>query len=103
MRTKDWHVDITVVEDEAEGNTRAEATLRTSAGAELKHVGLARRNPADQDVPEIGDELAVCRALAGLAHDLLEATANDVEANDPSGGPAVIAMTDDKPEGWDQG
>ena len=32
-------------------------------------------------MPEIGDELAVCRALNGLAHDLLESTISDVEGN----------------------
>jgi hypothetical protein len=43
-------------------------------------------------VPEIGDELATCRALAGLAHDLLDATVGDVEDNDPSPGEAHIRM-----------
>jgi uncharacterized protein DUF1876 len=31
-------------------------------------------------VPEIGDELAVSRALADLAHQLLDAAAGDIEA-----------------------
>jgi Domain of unknown function (DUF1876) len=40
---------------------------------------LARLNPADSDVPEIGDELATARALADLAHQLIEVTAADIE------------------------
>ena len=90
MHTKTWHVDVNLYEHD--GRTRAEAVLRTDAGTELRHVGEARRNPADREVPEIGDELAACRALAGLAHDLLEATVGDVEQNDPSPGEAHIRM-----------
>jgi hypothetical protein len=42
-------------------------------------VGLARLNPADLDVPEIGDELATARALSELSHHLLDAAAGDLE------------------------
>lgn len=84
MHTRTWHVTINLSEHDS--LTRAEAVLRTDAGPELRHVAVARRHPGDRDVPEIGDELAVCRALAGLAHDLLDATISDVEVNDPSGG-----------------
>lgn len=79
METKTWHVELYVYEDGH--TTKADAVLRTSAGTELRHSGTARRNPIDRDIPEIGDELAVSRALAGLAHDLLEATIQDVEQN----------------------
>lgn len=102
MRTKDWHVNVFVSEDEDEGRTRAEAVLLTSAGTELRHVGHARRHPADREVPEIGDELAVCRALAGLAHELLEATVADVEMNDPGSGTPVISMAEDEVDGWER-
>jgi len=43
-------------------------------------VGLARRKPADRDVPEIGDELAAARPLSELGHHLLSAAAEDIEA-----------------------
>lgn len=79
MHTTRWSVDIDLFEEE--DVTKAHAVLRTSAGTELTHVGLARRSPDDPDVPEIGDELAVCRALSGLSHDLLEAAVLDVGAN----------------------
>ncbi|GLB68095.1 DUF1876 domain-containing protein [Arthrobacter mangrovi] len=76
MKEKRWSVDIVI--DEHEGRTRAEARLKAEA-ATLKGTGLARLNPSDPDVPEIGDELATARALADLAHQLIEATAADIE------------------------
>jgi hypothetical protein len=79
MHTRTWNVSILLSEDDV--RTRAVAVLRTDAGTELRHEGLARRSPGDPQVPEIGDELATCRALAGLAQDLLEATVADVEQN----------------------
>jgi hypothetical protein len=82
MHTRTWHVEIYLYEND--DTTRAEAVLRTDAGTELRHQGMARRNPADRNVPEVGDELAACRAITGLAHDLLEATLSDVTALDPA-------------------
>lgn len=76
--TKHWTVDIYI--DEHEGRTRAEARLHTSDATHLTGTGTARLNPADRDVPEIGDELATARALSELAHKLLDATAGDIEA-----------------------
>jgi hypothetical protein len=74
-----WHIELFLSED---GHaTRAEAVLHTNAGTEVRHTGVARRNPKDRDIPEIGEELAASRALAGLAHDLFEATVADVEQN----------------------
>ena len=73
---KDWTADISI--DEHEGHTRAKARLRWR-DQESVGVGLARRNPADQDVTDIGDELAVARALSDLARRLLTATAHDIE------------------------
>lgn len=90
MHTRTWHVDIHL--SEHDGSTHAEAVLRTDAGTELRHVGRARKHPSDRDVPEIGDELATCRALSGLAHDLLEATAADVRGNSAATGDAAISI-----------
>ena len=90
MHTRTWQLHL----DLAEGDetTRAEVVLRTDAGTVLRHVGTARRHPGDRDVPEIGDELAVCRALSGLAHDLLDATVADVRANDPDAVEPVVRV-----------
>ena len=74
---KHWTVDIEI--DEHDGRTRAVAKLEPQTGNQLVGVGQARLNPADRDVPDIGDELAVARALSDLAHTLLEVAAGDIE------------------------
>lgn len=79
METTQWHIELYLTEDGR--TTRADAVLRTSAGTEARYSGVARRSPEDRDVPEIGEELAACRALTGLAHDLFEAAVADVEDN----------------------
>ncbi|MCL2534607.1 MAG: DUF1876 domain-containing protein [Nocardiaceae bacterium] len=76
MDTAQWSVDITI--DEHESRTRSTARLHTKETT-LVGVGLARRNPVDRNVPGIGDELATARALADLAHQLIEATVGDIE------------------------
>lgn len=78
-RTTAWNVEIQLFEDDL--HTRAVAVLHTDAGTEIRHEGVARRNPADRNVPEIGEELAASRALSGLAHALFEATVADIEQN----------------------
>jgi hypothetical protein len=75
---KRWSVDIYVDED-GDGHTYAEARLHSGADIMLVGVGRARLNPADRDVPEIGDELAAARALNDLGHRLLIAAAGDIE------------------------
>jgi hypothetical protein len=77
MEAKRWSVDIEI--DEHDGKTRAVARLHTRDRADLVGVGLARLNPADRDVPEIGDELATARALSELSHRLFDAAAEDIE------------------------
>jgi hypothetical protein len=73
-------VEITVDEHEDELRTHARARLQAGDRADLLGEGTARRNPSDREVPVIGDELAVARALSDLAHNLLDAAANDIEA-----------------------
>jgi Domain of unknown function (DUF1876) len=77
MTVKQWNIDITI--DEHNKETRAEARLRKGEQTRLTGIGLARRNPSDANVPEIGDELATSRALADLSHKLLDAAADDIE------------------------
>lgn len=89
MHTRTWHVTINLFEEDS--STRAEAVLHTDAGPDVRHAAVARRRPGDRDVPEIGAELAVCRALAGLSHDLLDAAIADVAENDPAGGVPEIS------------
>ncbi|MCV2489248.1 DUF1876 domain-containing protein [Geodermatophilus sp. YIM 151500] len=81
---KTWNVQVDI--DEDEGRTRAVARLSTGGDQSLTATGLARLNPADRDVPKIGDELAVARALSELGHLLLDVAARDIEQS--SGVPA---------------
>jgi hypothetical protein len=74
---KTWTVRIDI--GEHEGRTKAVAHLQTLDTDQLVGVGTARLNPADRDVPEIGDELATARALTDLGHRLLDAAIDDVE------------------------
>jgi hypothetical protein len=81
---KTWTVQVDI--DEHEDRTRAVARLTTGDAESLAGTGLARLNPADRDVPRIGDELAVARALSELSHLLLDVAARDIERS--SGVPA---------------
>ncbi|WP_432971381.1 DUF1876 domain-containing protein [Dactylosporangium sp. CA-233914] len=75
---KQWTVDVYI--GEHNGTTSAEARLHTEEDTEVVGTGKARLNPADEDIPEIGDELAVARALSDLGHRLLLTAAADIEA-----------------------
>jgi hypothetical protein len=85
---KTWSVRIDI--GEHDGRTRAVAHLRTLDTDRMAGVGFARLNPADHDVPEIGDEIAVARALSDLGHRLLDAAAGDLEQVNRS--PAHLVM-----------
>ena len=85
---KQWTVTIEI--DEHDGHTRAVARLLTRDTDRLTGVGLARLDPADRDVPEIGDEIAAARALSDLGHRLLQAATEDVEQ--ATGTPAHLQM-----------
>lgn len=84
MDTKEWTVRIQVTEDG--DDTSARAALSSDDGAELTGIGRARRNPSDPPAPEIGDELAVSRALADLADKLAVTAQHDIagSVNSPS-------------------
>jgi Domain of unknown function (DUF1876) len=72
-----WPVEISLREED--GKTQAEAQL-TRGGADLIGHGLARRNPDDQEVTQIGEEVAAARALSDLAHQLLGEAAQQIES-----------------------
>ncbi|BAH48436.1 DUF1876 domain-containing protein [Rhodococcus opacus] len=77
-----WLVEVVVDEhdsDEGGSRIRAQARLRTRDTRTFVGSGLARRNPDDAEISEIGEVLATARALSDLAHQLIEATAADVE------------------------
>ena len=77
MTTVDtWPVEISLREED--GQTRAEARL-TRHGVGMTGRGLGRRNPDDQQVTQIGEEIAAARALSDLAHQLLSDAAGQIE------------------------
>jgi hypothetical protein len=80
---KRWSADIVIGEND--GQTYAEARLHTEIGDQLVGVGRAWLSPDDYDIPEIGDEVAVARALNDLGHRLLITAAGDIEqvTNEP--------------------
>ncbi|MFB9717356.1 dsRBD fold-containing protein [Planobispora longispora] len=78
MQTKQWNVEISITEDDADDLTTARAVLLAGDGTRHESVAHARRSPGDQAVPDIGDELAAGRALSDLSAKLLEDGAEDV-------------------------
>ncbi|MBM4792017.1 DUF1876 domain-containing protein [Streptomyces sioyaensis] len=80
--TVEWPVRLYLVEED--GRTTARVALHTGnttlhGTTTLTGHGTARCSPDDQDVPEIGDELAVGRAMRDLAGKLLRAADKDLE------------------------
>jgi len=74
---KDWQVRISVFgsDDDAE----ATVVLLTDSPTHLQARGESHRSGRDRTVPEIGEEVAVARALRRLADQLLDAAAVDIE------------------------
>ncbi|WP_181804867.1 DUF1876 domain-containing protein [Streptomyces shenzhenensis] len=75
--TEQWKVRLHLFEDD-DGTTKAQVVLDTGT-TELIGRGTAHCNPADTNVPEIGDELAAGRAMEDLGHQLLHIAENDVQ------------------------
>jgi len=80
-------IEITFNEDGDHTEARASLSLR---GATFAGWGRARRNPTDQNLPMVGEELAVARALSDLAHKLVEAAAEVISERE--GGPAHLGI-----------
>ncbi len=53
--------------------------MHTRDATDLRGTGLAKRDPQDVNVPEVGAEIAAARSLFELAHHLLRAATADVE------------------------
>ena len=80
--TTEWKVRLYLFEEE--GTTKARVVLDTGTTALTGH-GVAHRNPADMDVPEIGDELAAGRAMHDLARQLVDTAESDIEGMGATG------------------
>ena len=71
-----WQVRVIIAE--SDDRTLARAVLRLEPARELEGTGRSTRGPGDPPIHGIGDEVAVARALRGLADRLLETAANDI-------------------------
>ena len=81
-----WRVQVTLSHEGPE--TTAQAVLVTGSPEHLGAVGHAVRNPDDEAVPVIGEEVAVARALRRLADRLLDTAEEQIE--DSTGLPARL-------------
>lgn len=78
-RAKTWRVEVTVFES-ADGTT-AHAVLAADVPG-IEASGSAYRNPHDKDVPVIGDEVAVARALRRMSDRLLSVASDGIAASE---------------------
>lgn len=69
------HIEVTLVEDDHQ--CTATARVVTSTGV-MEGEGVARLKPGDLQVPRIGEELALGRALKMLSERLLSTAATDI-------------------------
>ncbi|MEU2429395.1 DUF1876 domain-containing protein [Streptomyces sp. NPDC007861] len=76
-RTAEWKIRLYLFEEDR--TTKARVVLDTGTTVLTGH-GVAHCDPADEDVPEIGDELSAGRALHDLGRQLMTAADGDMEA-----------------------
>ena len=77
-RVHDWQVRVSIIE--SDDDTDAQVVLLADSPTHLTASGHSHRSAADSPIPEIGDEVAVARALRRLADQLLDTAAGDIEA-----------------------
>jgi len=70
-------IDISVTEDADHCEAVARVRMRER---EFSGWGRARRNPSDPEMPVVGEELAVARALSEVSHQLVVAAADSLES-----------------------
>ncbi|MDI3422844.1 dsRBD fold-containing protein [Streptomyces luteolus] len=75
--TTDWTARVHLIEEDR--TTKVSVDLDTGGGHVIGH-GTAHRNPSDEDVAEIGDDLATARALEDLAQQLKRTAYKDMAA-----------------------
>ena len=87
-RVHDWQVRVSIVE--SDDDTDAHVVLLADSPTQLAASGHSHRSAADSPIPQIGDEVAVARALRRLADQLLETAAGEIEAH---GGRHDVTLT----------
>lgn len=73
------HIELEITE--TDDDCEAVATLMTRRGS-FQARGMSRRNPDDPNVPLIGEELAIARALSSLADQLETEAADAIHRHD---------------------
>lgn len=76
QHVKQWHVDISLIE--SGDDTSATAVLFSESPEKVSARGTSHRSPEDKPVAEIGDEVAVARALHDLGGQLLAVASADI-------------------------
>jgi Domain of unknown function (DUF1876)/Domain of unknown function (DUF1918) len=77
-RSHDWQVRVSIFG--SDDDTDAHVVLLADSPTHLTASGHSHRSAGDSPTPEIGDEVAVARALRRLADQLLDTAAGDIEA-----------------------
>lgn len=72
---KDITIDVHIEEDESTTTVR---TVLDLMGDHFESKGRARRNPIDEPMPVVGEELALARALNGLQMEVMEAAQDKI-------------------------
>ena len=70
-------IEVTMTEDADHCEAVARIRVRDR---EFSGWGRARRNPSDPEMPVVGEELAVARALSEVSHQLVVAAADSLES-----------------------
>lgn len=71
--------DITIkVHIEEDDTTTTVRTVLDLMGDHFEAQGRARRNPMDEPMPVVGEELALARALNGLQMNVMEAAQDKI-------------------------
>ena len=77
LHARDWTVRISILGDDDDAEARV--VLIADSPRHLTAHGHSHRSTDDGPVPEIGDEVAVARALRRLADRLLDTATDDIE------------------------
>jgi hypothetical protein len=72
---KDITIKVHIEEDESTTTVR---TVLDLMGDHFEAQGRARRNPTDEPMPVVGEELALARALNGLQMKVMEAAQDKI-------------------------
>ena len=75
-RVHEWTIRVSLLDGD---ETTATAVLLTDAPMRLRTTGASHRSARDPAIPQIGDDVAVARALHHLADQLLDAATHAIE------------------------